>query len=60
MIRKLMPTFVQDFLLTFRSGHIYVILGLACLMLVLAFALPPEIDMMSAEAFYDASADGIF
>lgn len=55
MIRKLSNTVIQDLLLTFRSGHIYVILALAAVMLVLVFALPPQVDTQAREYFYDAS-----
>ena len=42
MIRKLSNAITQDLLLTFRSGHIYVILALAAIMLLLVFFLPPK------------------
>ena len=60
MIRKLGNTIVQDLLLTFRSGHIYVILAMAALILVLVFALPTEVNTNAQEYFYDASEAGIF
>ncbi len=60
MIRKLTNTIVQDMLLTFRSGHIYVILAMAALILILVFALPTEVNTNAQEYFYDASESGIF
>ncbi len=60
MIRKLAATFLQDLLLTFRSGHIYVIMGLASLILVLVFTLPSELDSAPPEVIYDASPEGQF
>ena len=60
MIRKLSQSILQDFLLTFRSGHIYVVLILAALMLILVFALPTEVDLQAKEYFLDASEAGVF
>ena len=60
MIRKLGNSIAQDLLLTFRSGHIYVILALAAIILVLVFALPEELDTQAQEYFYDGSSNGVF
>jgi ABC-2 type transport system permease protein/fluoroquinolone transport system permease protein len=60
MIRKLSNAILQDLLLTFRSGHIYVILALAAVMLILVFALPAEVNTQAQEYFYDASEAQIF
>lgn len=60
MIRKFSNMIAQDFLLTFRSGHIYVILAMAALILILVFALPVEINTDAQEYFYDGSEAGIF
>ena len=60
MIRKLANTISQDFLLTFRSGHIYVILAMAAIILILVFALPVEINNQAEEYFVDASDSGSF
>lgn len=60
MIRKFSNMIAQDFLLTFRSGHIYVILAMAAIILILVFALPVEINTDAQEYFYDASEAGIF
>ncbi|MBG0787324.1 MAG: ABC transporter permease [Anaerolineaceae bacterium] len=60
MIRKFTNMIAQDFLLTFRSGHIYVILAMAAIILILVFALPVEINTDAQEYFYDASEAGIF
>lgn len=60
MIRKLSNAILQDLLLTFRSGHIYVILALAAVMLILVFALPSEVNTQAQEYFLDASEAQIF
>jgi ABC-2 type transport system permease protein/fluoroquinolone transport system permease protein len=60
MIRKLSNAILQDLLLTFRSGHIYVILALAAVMLILVFALPAEVNTEAQEYFYDASESQLF
>jgi ABC-2 type transport system permease protein/fluoroquinolone transport system permease protein len=60
MIRKLASQFIQDLILTFRSGHIYVMLLLATLLLVLVFTLPDDLDLAPPELFYDASESQVF
>lgn len=60
MIRKLANTIAQDMLLTFRSGHIYVILAMAAIILILVLALPVEINTNTQEYFYDASETRAF
>lgn len=60
MTRKLTNAIAQDFLLTFRSGHIYVIMAMAAIILVLVFALPAQVDTQPAEYFYDAGGSGPF
>lgn len=60
MIRKLANIIAQDFRLTFRSGHIYVILAMAAIILILVFALPAEINTDAQEYFLDASESGVF
>ena len=60
MIRKLSHAIIQDLLLTFRSGHIYVILALAALILILVFALPAKVDLQAKEYFLDASETRVF
>ncbi len=60
MIKKLANAIAQDFLLTFRSGHIYVILAMAAIILILVFALPAQVDNQPAEYFYDQSGNGPF
>ena len=60
MIRKLGNLIAQDLRLTFRSGHIYVILAFAAIILILVFTLPAEINTGTKEYFVDASETGIF
>jgi len=60
MIRKLANLIAQDLRLTFRSGHIYVILAIAAIILILVFALPAEVNTEAKEYFVDASETGIF
>ncbi len=60
MIKKLANAIAQDFLLTFRSGHIYVILAMAAIILILVFALPAQVNVQSAEYFFDEGGSGPF
>lgn len=47
--------FVQDFMITIRNAFFYILVGLVVIIIALVIFLPEQVDLRSAEFFYDAS-----